>query len=407
MNAGDQNQILHRLHPAAARLLSPLGRRAILPEGIPQQTAQSAHCVRQATIGQITTGDGRPLALPSIARQFPDMDPRAAFLYAPQHGFRSLREAWARRLGLPSLPLVTSGMSHGISLALDLFTSETQPLLLPTPYWDNYEVIGPMRTGAPIRTFPFYGPDGRFAVQAMAELLAATSGPAVLLLNFPNNPCGYAPWADEAEDILQVILAHPHPLAVVCDDAYHGLFFERGMYGRSLFHALAERADPERLLACKVDGATKELVFFGGRVGFLSFSATGEAADILLDKAAGILRGTISSVAAPSQVAVLTALRSPTLEAEQAAVVEVLAGRYHALREAFATHDLQPWSFNSGCFCSLPVDEDPDQLRHRLIAEQSVGVIAVRQARAIRVAFCAIEAEDVPDLVRRIAAGLR
>lgn len=422
----DQLNVALRAHPAVLKLLSPLGLRTALPFGIPQQAADAAGCERRATIGQITDGAGQPLALPSLARFFPGLAPREAFLYAPQHGLARLRTRWREHVlrsagdGTPiSEPVVTAGITHAISLCGELFTGPDRPLVVPLPYWDNYDTIITMRTGAPIYTFDFFdrppiGQDGppRFNVAGLRTALAALDGPATLLLNFPANPTGYSPLADEVEGpcgIVAAILAHPHPLAVICDDAYEGLFFGEGMYGRSIYGALARAADPERHVICKVDGATKELVFFGGRVGFLSFSVTGAAGAALAEKAAALIRSTISNGPAPSQAAVLHALESPSLEAEQRAVHSVLAERFHALRSALDRCCVPYYPFNSGCFCLLPLPEgmDAELTRKRLIVEQSVGVIQVPQVNALRVAFCGIEAADIPDLVERLARVIR
>lgn len=404
--------------PAALALLSPLGQRAALPFGIPQQSAEAAACERRATIGQITDGAGVPLPLPSLHHHFADLDPRESLLYTPQHGLPRLRQRWKEHvlgsLGQDtpvSLPVVTAGITHAISICGELFTAPDRPLLLPLPYWDNYDTIVTMRTGAPIRTFPFFDGDPlspgqhRFNTAGLRAALARLDGPATLLLNFPANPTGYSPLADEVPGIVQAIAEHPHPLAVICDDAYETLFFEPDMYGRSIFGALARAADPRRHVICKVDGATKELVFFGGRVGFLTFAVPGAAGDALAEKAAALIRSTISSGPAPAQSAVLAALESPTLAAEQAAVVGVLAGRYRALKAALDHHGVPYYPFNSGCFCLLPLREglNAEVVRKRLITEQSVGVIQIPQVNALRVAFCGIEERDIPDLVARLA----
>ncbi len=405
-------------HPAALALLSPLGHRTALPFGIPQQAAEAKFCERRATIGQITDGAGRPLALPSLARHFIGMDPRESLLYAPQHGLPRLRTRWAdhvqRQAGADiaiSLPVVTAGITHAISLCGELFTSPSQPIVIPLPYWDNYETIIGMRTGAPIRTFeafdgpPSRGSPPRFNVAGLRAALAQLEGPASLLLNFPANPTGYSPLADEVDGIVQAVADHPHPLAVICDDAYETLFFGEGLYGKSIFGALARAADPARHVICKADGATKELVFFGGRVGFLTFAVGGDAGEALAEKAAALIRSTISSVPAPSQSAVLSALESPTLQNEQTAVLDVLRRRYWALKTSLDASGLPYYPFNSGCFCLLPLPAgmDAEDTRKRLIAEQSVGVVRVASVNALRVAFCGIEAEDIPDLVERIA----
>lgn len=413
MTPSELETLLNDGHPGALRLLSPLGRRAAMPLGIPQQSEQANGVLRNATIGQITGGDGRPLALPSLQRHFSGFSDSRTLLYAPQAGIAPLREAWSRRLALPagvpaSLPVVTTGITHGISLVADLFTGPDVPVILGTPYWDNYEMIFTMRTGAPLVTYPFFDASWRFNLAGLAERLAGVRGPSVVLLNFPSNPTGYSPYPDEVEALVKLLAAHPHPLCVVCDDAYNGLFFDPGLYGKSVFAALAAALDPSRALACKVDGATKELVFFGGRVGFLTFSAGGAAGKALAEKAAAILRGTISSVSRPAQHAVLGALGSPTLADEQASVLGVLQARYDVLRAELARHGLAPWPFNSGCFAllALPAGQDAEQVRQRLIRDRSVGVIAVPSANALRIAFCSIEAEDIPDLVARIVAEL-
>ncbi|MSQ02493.1 MAG: aminotransferase class I/II-fold pyridoxal phosphate-dependent enzyme [Myxococcales bacterium] len=395
-------------HPAAARLLSPLGRRAEVPLGIPQQSAQAAGCLRQASIGQITTGDGDPLTVPAVSDHFAGLDRRVAFLYAPTAGLRPLREAWQARIDVPgcSLPVVTSGMSHGLSILADLFGCPDHPLVLADPFWDNYTTIWAMRTGSELRSFPFFNAARGFNLAGLAGRLDELTGPASLLLNFPNNPTGYTVTLGEAEALIERILAHPHPLAVICDDAYAGLYFDPDCYGRSLFGALAARADRTRLLVCKVDGATKELVFFGGRVGFLTFGVGGAAGEALVDKAAAILRGTISSVNAPAQAAVLAALSNPKLASQQEEVLGVLRQRYDALTRALAAEGLDALPFNSGCFAliQLRADQDAEQLRLRLIREQSTGVIAVPSVNALRVAFCSIDEADIPDLAARLAA---
>jgi aspartate/methionine/tyrosine aminotransferase len=208
---------------------------------------------------------------------------------------------------------------------------------------------------------------------------------------------------------VKVLTSHPRPLAILCDDAYNGLYFEPDLYGRSLFGALARAADPSRTVVVRVDGATKELVFFGGRIGFLRFSVDGRAGEALAEKAAALLRSQVSSVSALGQAAVLGALRSPTIASERAAVHRVLAERYRALKDALRAHGIRAWPFNSGCFALVPVPDalDCEEVRQRLIREQSVGVIAIPSANALRVAFCSIEAADIPDLVRRIVAGMR
>jgi aspartate/methionine/tyrosine aminotransferase len=413
MPAESLNARLASLHPGALAMLSDMGRRAFLPLGIPQQAAQARHVLRKATIGEITDGTGQPLAIPSLARHFPTLDPRTALLYPPQYGLADLRTAWARLTAEAetptSVPVVTAGITHALALCGELFTGPEVPLIVGVPYWDNYELIFSLKTGCPIRTYPFFDENRRFNVKGLVETARAVGGRCCILLNFPSNPTGYSPYPDEVQALCEGLATLEHPVAIVCDDAYNGLFFDPKLYGHSVFGALARTLDPAQAVVCKVDGATKELVFFGGRVGFLSFSAAGEAGEILAEKAATLVRASISTVSAPSQAVVLDALLSPTLPAERAEMHAILARRYEALRKALEAHDLPAWPYNSGCFAllQLPEDLDCEAMRHKLIDEHSVGVIAVPQVNGLRVAFCSIEAEDIPDLVARIVRGIR
>ena len=116
--------------------------------------------------------------------------------------------------------------------------------------------------------------DGRYNPRAIAEALAGLpeGEPAVALLNIPSNPGGYTPDPAERRATVESLLeeADRRPLVVICDDAYAGLVYEPEIPRESLFWDLAG-AHPN-LVPVKVDGATKEFSFFGGRVGFLTFA---------------------------------------------------------------------------------------------------------------------------------------
>jgi aspartate/methionine/tyrosine aminotransferase len=197
------------------------------------------------------------------------------------------------------------------------------------------------------------------------------------------------------------------PLVVVCDDAYQGLFHESSVYKRSLFYHLAADASPEWLLPVKVDGATKELAFFGGRVGFLTFATNESAGEALNDKAIAISRATVSSLPGPSQQVVLGALKSPHLDAEVDALRALLARRYRVLRSALSELDgtgITAFPFNSGCFAllGLPSGQNAGELRKHLIDEFSVGLIVIESANALRVAYCSMAEEDLMPMIQRL-----
>jgi aspartate/methionine/tyrosine aminotransferase len=161
----------------------------------------------------------------------------------------------------------------------------------------------------------------------------------------------------------------------------------------------------------KVDGATKELAFFGGRVGFLTFATDVPTAESLLDKAAAIARGTVSSAPAPSQVAVMTCLRDPNLQEELAELHGILALRYEKLKACLPdlkAVGIQAFPFNSGCFAllRLPAGCDPHTLRKKLIHAYSVGLVALPAERALRVAYCSMHVDQIEEALFRLGKAL-
>ncbi|MEM7480704.1 MAG: aminotransferase class I/II-fold pyridoxal phosphate-dependent enzyme [Acidobacteriota bacterium] len=424
----------HAISPAAreindalpvplAACLSPLGRRSVYPKGIPFQAGEARGKTYNGTIGQITDGAGGALPLPSLAAAVSGLEEDLrdrAVLYSPIDGLPELRRAWRgwqRReidSAVPSsTPIVTLGLSHGLSLAADLFTGEGTAVAVAEPFWGNYRQTFSTRTGARLVTAPAYR-DGVFdaaaPVKALSGLTAAE--PAVVIVNFPSNPGGYSPTDDERLELIAALTAEAEtrPLAVLCDDAYAGLVYSDRICRRSLFWDLI--GIHPNLTPIKVDGATKELSFFGGRVGFLTFPFEPEspAAAALESKVKCLLRATVGSPVAASQAAVLSVLGSPRVAKEVEEVRALLAERAGVLAAALELCDrsvVRPLPFNSGCFAlvELPEGVDAEEVRRHLLATADTGLISVGE-RFLRLAFCSVAVAALPELVRRMEAGV-
>lgn len=403
------NELLDRHHPAAARALSDLGRRVYFPVDIPAQSAEARECAINATIGEVTDGAGQPLTLPAIRDHIVGLEAREVFLYAAQGGEPNLRRLWGERLRKHgdeplTTPLVTCGITHALSLAADLFADPDTEVLLPRPSWGNYRLIFGVRRGAKLRSYPASSWSG-IDLDGLASALAQVKGKAVLVLNYPGNPTGYTPTAEEGKALVALLRAHPGPLVVLLDDAYQGMSWEDGLIARSLFYDLTA-SDPERLLAVKLDGATKELFFFGARIGFLTFGASGPAGEALVDKAKGALRASVSAAPSLSQALVRKALEHPDLEAQRASTLAIVRARYQALREAALSEDLPTYPFNSGFFALVPVSRDADAVRRTLIKEAGVGVVSFNEFGALRLGYGSTRVEDIPALVRAVRSRL-
>ena len=333
---------------------------------------------------------------------------------------RRLWRNWQRRgvnPALPtSLPLVTVGLSHGLSLLADLFGGEGRAVAIPRPFWGNYRQAFAVRTGSRVLTAPGYV-DGCYNVHAIAEALAGVpeGEPAVAILNLPSNPGGYSLTPAERDAVRASLLevAERRPLVVVCDDAYAGLVYEPGVPRVSLFWDLI--GSHPNLVPVKVDGATKEFSFFGGRVGFLTFALDpgSDEAREMEGKVRMLVRSGVGAPIETSQRVLLEALRNERIAEEIEQVRLLLEGRYRALKEALAKADpglLTVLPFNSGCFALVELPErlglTSEQVRQHLLEHHETGLISL-EPRYLRIAHCSVDAGALPELARRLEAGVR
>lgn len=424
------NAAIREASPALHAALSPLGRRAFFPQDVPFQAAQARGKAFNGTIGQITDGRGRAVPLPSMAAALGGLAPEArnrALLYSPVEGIPEVRRRWRawQRREVPetspsTLPAVTAGLTHGLALAADLFGGEGRVVAVPAPFWGNYRQAFALRTGARIVSAPAYR-DGRWDPRAVEAALAGAAlppgEPAICIVNFPSNPGGYSPAPAEREELLRslVRVASDRPLVVISDDAYAGLVYEREVMARSLFWDLAGRHP--NLVPVKVDGATKEFSFFGGRVGFLTFAVDpgSPAAEALESKVKCLVRAGLGSPVATSQVVLLQALESGEAAAQVEEVRRLLEGRYRALRQALSGCDpafVVPLPFNSGCFALVALGPEARDagltagaVRHHLLDAEDTGLVSIGDEH-LRIAHCSVAEADLPELVRRLERGV-
>jgi aspartate/methionine/tyrosine aminotransferase len=405
-------------------LLSPFGRRFYFPKGIVAQSAEAkeqAHAIN-ATIG-IATAAGEPMYLPVIREAVSGLAPKQIFPYAPTAGLPRLRELWKREMfaknpGLAgkqtSLPVVVSGLTHGIAVLADLFAASGDRVILPDMFWGNYRLIFEERVQAVLAPFPFFDARGGLNLEALKQSLAESrGGKALLLLNFPNNPTGYSPSRAEAAALLKLLAAEAGAgtrLLVICDDAYFGLFYEEDTYPQSLFAELADLH--ENILAVKVDGATKEELVWGFRLGFLTFAGSGLTAahhEALVRKVMGAVRSSISNSNQLTQNLMLLALESDRHQAEKQRAFTLIEERYRRVRELVGGLEgpLEPLPFNSGYFMTFRVLEgSAESLRRKLLEDYGVGTISI-QDKFLRVAYSSVDLDRLDELYATVARAAR
>ena len=425
--AKELNGTLEKCSPAILSMLSDYGKKIYFPKGIISQTAEAKKKATKfnATIG-IAKDENGPLFLDSIQQFFKEeLAPTDLYPYAPSPGRQDLREIWAKRQrslnplikeATLSLPVVTSGLTHGLSLMGDLFLNEGDTVLTPDKIWGNYKLMWGVKNNATFDTFPLYNEESGFNLQGLEDKLKEREGKKTfLVLNFPNNPTGYSPTKEEAhkiKDILNKACEKGSTLTVLCDDAYFGMNYEENCFPEGLFGLLHDLH--QNLLAVKIDGPTKELFVWGFRVGFLTFGIKGgteEAYQALSKKVGGAIRGGISNVTHVGQTLLLKALQDETLETLIQEKVKILKERYTEVKKNVSLEkykDLwETYPYNSGYFMCLKVKEvQAEALRTHLLDQYGIGTIALGQ-HDLRIAFSSLSKSSIQEFFESVAKAIQ
>jgi len=427
--AKELNSIVEAGNPHLFDMLSDIGKNLFFPKGILSQSAEAkekAHNIN-ATIG-IAKEAGRTMKLDSVAAYVNDIPASNYLTYAPSFGIPDLRKAWkaalfAKNASLAgkaiSLPVVTNGITHAIAIFADVWLDPGDVVILPEMMWGNYNLILTVRKGARIDHYELFNAGGGFNLDAFEETVraaAAENDKITVLLNFPQNPSGYTATETEGRriaDILTAVAAGGTNVLAVFDDAYFGLFYEDDTLKESLFARLCQ--SHPRLLAVKLDGATKENFVWGLRAGFITYGCpvetdTALVYDALERKTAGAVRGNISNCSHLGQTIILRSMQSASYAAEQQEKFGILKARADRVKAVLAdpkyaaAWDVYP--FNSGYFMCLKLKTvDAEALRVHLLDKYGVGLIALGD-RNLRVAFSCIDEQQVAELFDTVLKGI-
>ncbi len=431
--AQELNAIIKRGNPYLMEMFSKIGRRLFFPKGILSQSAearQMAYDKFNGTIG-IATENLSTMCLPTVMSFMNEekLRPSDALTYASSFGVPGLRSHWRETLyeknrslkdNVLSLPVVTNGITHGISVFADMFLDPDDVVIFPDKMWGNNNLVMSVRGDAQIINYPMFTQSGGFNTDAFESTVreqADNNYKVVVFLNFPNNPTGYTineAEADRITEILVKVAAEGTNVIAVTDDAYFGLNYEEGPIKESIFARLCGR-EP-RLLAVKLDGATKEMFVWGLRVGFITFGTVVNGNvpafyEALERKTAGNIRGTVSNASHLSQSIVLKTLLSPDYAKEREEKVAILKRRANRIKEILADPKYaDAWNmypFNSGYFmCLKLLTVDAEKLRVHLLEKYKVGLIATGQAD-IRIAFSSVDEKNLDDFFEFIYKGIK
>jgi aspartate/methionine/tyrosine aminotransferase len=286
--------------------------------------------------------------------------------------------------------------------------------------WGNYNLIFSVRRGARIVQHALFDDRGRFNLKSFEECARREAGKdkkIIVLFNFPNNPTGYTPRPDEAKAMAEILMDLAHQgtnVLALTDDAYFGLFFEDDVLKESIFSNLVNKHP--RLMAIKLDGATKENYVWGLRVGFITYGACLPADhdgvyNALERKTAGAVRGSISSASHLSQTITLRSLNSSSYKAEKDDKFRIMKERAMEVKRVLAdpkySEAWEAYPFNSGYFMCLKLKTvDAEPLRVHLLNRYGVGLISLGK-QDLRVAFSSVEKKDVQELYDIVLQGVK
>lgn len=429
--AQELNTTIQESAPHVYEMLSDMGKALFFPKGILSQSAEAKAKADKinATIGIAKEGPS-VLSLSSVTQYITGIEPDNYLPYAPSYGIPALREQWKNDLykknpslgsQAVSLPVVTSGITHGVSVLSDMWVNPGDVIVLPDMMWGNYNMTFCVRNHAKIVHFSAYDEAlTRFNIDDFERVIreqARQNDKIVTVLNFPHNPSGYTLSKSEADRVAEILIDVARAgtnVVAACDDAYFGLFFEEETSKESLFAKIAGKE--KRLLAVKLDGATKEDYVWGFRTGFVTYGIASDNApdavyEALEKKTAGCIRGNISNASHLSQTILLKSMADENYDALKQEKFNLLKARAAKMKEVLEdpkySEGFDVYPFNSGYFmCIRLKDVNAEALRVHLLDNYGVGLISIGD-KNIRVAFSCLEEKDVTTLFDIILSGIQ
>jgi len=406
--AAELNDAIQSVNPHVFNMLSDKGKAIFFPKkGILSQSAEAKGSKINGTIGTALEDNGNPMVLATMGAQL-NLKDKDAFNYAPSPGRPDFRKTWNDMMTKknPSLkgkafsqPLVTSALTHGLSMAGYLFVDEGDEIISPDLYWENYDLIFGNAYGGTLKLFPAFVNNSAFNVDGLKSAIdGSKSNKVIVILNFPNNPTGYTITNDEAVAIKNILVAAANggkEIVVIIDDAYFGLVYESGILTESIFSLLADAH--ESILALKLDGPTKEDYVWGFRVGFATFGCAKNSPAFygaLESKLGGAIRGNISNASNLGQTMLNNAYLNPGYDAEKIEKFEMLKRRYLKIKDILSAHPeyndfFKAVPFNSGYFMCVRINSGKaEAVRKTLIEKYSTGTIAFNDV--LRIAFSSV-----------------
>jgi len=442
---------------------SELGKRISLPQGIFYWSGRAKkEAELNGTIGAayayennfIKDGQSEwlPCYLNGINEYFKILGINDLVPYTAISGISELRDIWKNWIIYKSLlnekedgekldrlkkyittPIITTGVTNGIFLICSLLLNANEYIITPNKRWGNYDNIIKKFLGAKIKSFNYFK-EQQFNFEGFEEAIdevAVVQDKILIILNFPNNPTGHVPTKEESLKLIELLQAKQRevnkPILVLIDDAYEPYIHADNVINRSLFYDLQDLE--EDIIPIKLDGATKELLLYGARIGFITigikpkWTKNDKELEILKNeidnKLSGLIRSTISNCNHFYQALMINLFNTKGIEeilTMREPVQNLLKERYMKINSELKKIKNPNISVdpNSGGFFTF-ININPDygkasEFAELLMTKYKVGVIPIEKpdenVNGIRIAYCSIDINQIPEIVKRIKNAL-
>ncbi len=223
--------------------------------------------------------------------------------YSPNAGLLELREVISTRYkeqyNMEYSPsdevMITVGGMEALYLALLASLDKGDEVIIPAPYWINYEQMVCMCNGIPIIVNPNNPNDLSLSIENIKK--AVTSKTKVIILNTPNNPSGLIISDSALQQIAEIAIENN--LIVITDEVYKTL-----LYDNIRFKSIATLKNMKERTVI-INSLSKEFCMTGWRLGYAVAPAE-------LISAMTMFQENIAACAPlPSQYAAIEALRHP------------------------------------------------------------------------------------------------
>ncbi|MDO4475952.1 MAG: aminotransferase class I/II-fold pyridoxal phosphate-dependent enzyme [Lachnospiraceae bacterium] len=293
---------------------------------------------------------------------------RGKTFYTSNSGLKELREQISinvkQRLGVSYDPVsevfVTVGGSEGIDLACRAMLNPGDEVLVPQPSYVAYTPCITLAGGVPVTIE--LKEENNFRLTAQEVLDAVTDKTKLLILPFPNNPCGSILEREDLEAIAKVVIEKD--LYVVSDEIYSSLVYtEEPHVSISSLPGMRERT-------ILIDGFSKAYAMTGWRLGYVC----GPAA--IVQQMVKIHQYCIMCAPTNSQYAAVVALRDCQDEVRK--MRDAYNQRRRYLMYAFEQMGL-PCFEPFGAFYMFPCIKEfgmtSDEFATKLLQEERVAVV--------------------------------